>query len=83
MKTQFFKYGIVLISFDGFLYTSERLVAKIVATISAVPMISNGYPSVDTSPTYPHFGDNIFIPLLLILGIISILYGLLDKEKDK
>lgn len=71
------KYGLIMFIFGGFLYTLERISAKLAAYISTIG--SNG--SFDATPTYPSVFDNLFVPLSLIISVVFMILAMLNKNK--
>ncbi|MCM3632888.1 hypothetical protein [Paenibacillus camelliae] len=81
MKSNSYKIiGAVFLLLSGIIYSLER-----VSTLISTSMIRAGFfsgrmtgevPSVETA----NFFDNLFAPLFLLIGLVSIIYGF-KREK--
>ncbi|BFH15811.1 hypothetical protein WJ0W_003375 [Paenibacillus melissococcoides] len=68
--------GLLLFLCSVFLFTLERIAAKIAASLAVIGQ-ANGY---DTTPTYPSITDNKLVLVSLILSIIF--FALSFKERN-
>lgn len=83
LERLFFISGIGLIALSGILFTVERFIAVFYYASDSFPVKLNGTGSYQSEPIMPGIFDNLFVGLLLVLGIILLVFGMVNMLKTK
>jgi hypothetical protein len=75
--------GIGLIALSGILYTVERIISVLKWTAEYVPVKINGSGTYSANPDMPGIFDNIFVAILLILGVVLLIIGVINGVMNR
>lgn len=74
--------GCILMVVSGLIFTFERFISIFMWIGQTVPVKINGSGSYPTKPTMPGIFDNIFVPLLFIIGLILLIISFKVERDD-
>lgn len=75
--------GIGLIALSGILYTVERIISVLKWTAESVPVKINGNGTYPANPDMPGIFDNVFVAILLILGLVLLIVGAINGVMNR
>ncbi|MCT4544663.1 MAG: hypothetical protein N4A63_14095 [Vallitalea sp.] len=75
--------GCSLIVVSGLIFTFERYVSIFMWIGQVAPVKIKGSGSWPSKPTMPGFFDNIFVPLLFIMGLFFVIISFKYHEDNK
>lgn len=76
-----FILGCCLVVFSGVIFTFERFISVFKWVGESAPVKINGSGSYPTEPVMPGFFDNLFVPLLMFLGVYLIVMSIYEQKK--
>ncbi|WP_407271131.1 hypothetical protein [Radiobacillus sp. PE A8.2] len=79
MKKTSFISGLVMIGLSGIIFTWERFLSLYLFGIIISDDKRGSYPS---EPSMPNIFENIFVCLLLVIGIVLVLFSLSKFRKS-
>lgn len=82
MNKSIFLSSLGLIALSAILYTAERFITVFKWTSESVPVKINGSGSYPSEPNMPGIFDNVFVGILLIIGLALLVFSLIKKELD-
>lgn len=75
--------GCILLIVSGCIYTIERFVSVLMWLCEVVPVKMGPGGSYPSNATMPGVFDNIFVPILFIVGVLLVVISFRIKEEDK
>ena len=75
--------GCILLIASGCIYTVERFVSVLMWLGEVVPVKMSPSGSYPSNATMPGLFDNIFVPILFIVGVLLVVISFRIKEQDK
>lgn len=72
-----------LIAISGILFTMERFIAVFYYASDSFPVKLNGTGTYQSEPIMPGVFDNLFVGLLLVLGMILLVFGSINVIKTR
>ncbi|HHY22507.1 MAG TPA: hypothetical protein GX525_11675 [Bacilli bacterium] len=82
MNKSIFLSSLGLIALSAILFTMERFLAVFKWASERVPVQINGSGSYPSEPNMPGIFDNVFVGILLIIGLALLVFSLIKKELD-
>ncbi|MCD4712572.1 MAG: hypothetical protein K8R73_04750 [Clostridiales bacterium] len=82
IKIKEFILGCCLIVFSGIIFTFERFISVFKWVGESAPVKISGSGSYPTEPVMAGFFDNLYVPALLILGILLIIMSFIEQKNS-